>query len=353
MRHHAIARACVAAIALAPLAAGQSTRLTFAESGSPLSTSDLLHGYGDRVTGPASGGYHYEGSAGFTPNVLVSIGGQEGSALLEPQTWHGGYSDLLDVVYINALGAPQLHSELQVTLVADAGYEVMLRGFDVGSFGEAATLPYVRVTDEAGVVLEEAQSVVVPRAADPARHVALSASSRVLTLRVSLAGVPQPDLIGFDNLEFSQGPAGAIEVGSAYCRPAAANTSGGPGAVRAWGSAVVASNDVRLVATGLPFGSVGYFMTSRTAGFVARPAGSDGNLCLGASIGRFIGPGQVRLAGTAGLFSLRLDLTRLPTPTGLVAAQAGQAWHFQAWYRDSVNGVATSNFTDALAVTWQ
>jgi hypothetical protein len=28
----------------------------------------------------------------------------------------------------------------------------------------------------------------------------------------------------------------------------------------------------------------------------------------------------------------------------------GEIWRFQAWFRDSIGGVATSNFTDAAAV---
>jgi len=75
------------------------------------------------------------------------------------------------------------------------------------------------------------------------------------------------------------------------------------------------------------------------------------NLCLGGSIGRFVGPGQVMNSGASGSFTLTVDLSALPTPTGLVTAQPGETWNFQAWYRDANPG-PTSNFTDAVAVTF-
>jgi hypothetical protein len=61
----------------------------------------------------------------------------------------------------------------------------------------------------------------------------------------------------------------------------------------------------------------------------------------------------VRNAGATGTFSLRPNVHALPTPTGLIAAVAGETWNFQAWHRDSVGGAATSNLTDAVAITYQ
>jgi hypothetical protein len=53
-----------------------------------------------------------------------------------------------------------------------------------------------------------------------------------------------------------------------------------------------------------------------------------------------------------GEISLALDLSQQPTPTGLVQVQPGETWNFQAWFRDSVGGQVTSNFTDGLEVTF-
>ena len=84
--------------------------------------------------------------------------------------------------------------------------------------------------------------------------------------------------------------------------------------------------------------------------FVQMPGGSRGNLCLGGAIGRYVGPGQIKNSGATGSFMLALNLTQTPTPTGLVSVLPGEAWNFQAWHRDAVGGVATSNFTDGVRV---
>jgi len=57
--------------------------------------------------------------------------------------------------------------------------------------------------------------------------------------------------------------------------------------------------------------------------------------------------------GTAGSFSLTLDLGAIPQPTGAVAAVAGESWSFQAWHRDTAIFFATSNFTDGVRLTFQ
>lgn len=141
-------------------------------------------------------------------------------------------------------------------------------------------------------------------------------------------------------------------IGAAYCTPAVANSSGSPGALIAFGSDSVSEFDLTLDARQLPQGTFGYFVTSLAQGFAANPGGSQGHLCLSGSIGRYRGAGQVLNSGLNGAFSLALDLTAMPQPLGSVAAQAGETWNFQAWYRDA-NPMVTSNFTDAVAVTLQ
>jgi hypothetical protein len=142
---------------------------------------------------------------------------------------------------------------------------------------------------------------------------------------------------------------GPTQVGTNYCQ-AIANSTGNPGVIGAIGSAVRADNDVTLQASSLPNSAFGYFLTSQTQGFVPNPGGSMGNLCLGGSIGRYVGAGQVQNTGAIGSFELVLDLGQTPTPTGLVSVLAGETWNFQSWHRDAVGGVATSNFTNGLSV---
>ena len=150
-----------------------------------------------------------------------------------------------------------------------------------------------------------------------------------------------------------RGTPGAGGLGTVYCAPAVPNATGVPGELHAQGSALVASNDVTLEASALPTSSFGYFLNSRTQGLLPNPGGSVGTLCLAGSIGRYVGPGQIQNSGATGSFALALDLTQTPTPTGFVAVAAGEAWNFQVWYRDTIGGAATSNFTSAVSITFQ
>ena len=156
-------------------------------------------------------------------------------------------------------------------------------------------------------------------------------------------------IISFDNLVLD----GVGSIGTRYCSPGATNSTGSPSSISASGTVTVAENNLVLIAEDLPLNAFGFFLTSQSQGFVANPGGSDGNLCLGGSIGRYVGPGQIVNSGATGSFALPLDLTRTPTPTGLVAIAAGETWNFQAWHRDAVGGAATSNFTDGLEVQFQ
>jgi hypothetical protein len=137
------------------------------------------------------------------------------------------------------------------------------------------------------------------------------------------------------------------------CSPALPNSTGFSGQISAVGSTSVAANDLRLIARRLPLGSSGFFLTSPTTGYVPLAGGSQGNLCIaGASIGRYVAPGQIKNSGFGGSFSLDVDLTQHPTPLGLVAVAPGETWNFQCWYRDA-NPLPTSNFTDALQVMFE
>ncbi len=138
-------------------------------------------------------------------------------------------------------------------------------------------------------------------------------------------------------------------VGSIYCQQTVANSTGRAGDLTLTGSDEVGANDLTAIASQLPENSFGFFLTSRTTDSVPNAGGSLGTLCLGGSIGRFVDPLQIQNAGALGAFSLALDLSSLPSPTGLVAAAVGETWHFQAWHRDVAQG-PVSNFTDAVQV---
>lgn len=116
---------------------------------------------------------------------------------------------------------------------------------------------------------------------------------------------------------------------------------------------MVSSNDLAMTASDLPPMSFGFLITSLTQGFVANPGGSQGNLCVTGLIGRFVGPGQIRQASAAGDWTLVTDLTQQPQPTGLVSIAVGDTWNYQAWYRDSVGGQASSNFTNGVTINFR
>ena len=145
--------------------------------------------------------------------------------------------------------------------------------------------------------------------------------------------------------------AGDICACNNYCT-ANPNSTGLPATISAIGTGRVIDNDLALVAAQLPTSSFGFFITSRFQGFVTNPGGSAGNLCLGSSIGRYVGPGQIQNSGATGSFSLDLDLTQTPQPSGLVSVSPGQTWNFQTWFRDTVGGMPTSNFTDGVRVVF-
>ncbi|QDV06808.1 hypothetical protein Poly30_23230 [Planctomycetes bacterium Poly30] len=139
----------------------------------------------------------------------------------------------------------------------------------------------------------------------------------------------------------------AIEFGTGYCR-ANVNSTGQPGLLAGSGSLLTADNFVRLTASQMPASAFGFFLVSRTQGFVANPGGSQGSLCLVGSIGRYDGSGQVQQSDASGSFALHIDILAIPQPNGTFAAFPGETWNFQAWYRDGVNGSATSNFSNGL-----
>lgn len=154
-------------------------------------------------------------------------------------------------------------------------------------------------------------------------------------------------IIQFSLTEFVIGSYGPGQI---VCAPAVANSTGRPALINATGTGVLAANDLGLEARGLPTNTFGFFLASRTQANVPGAGGSQGRLCLGGAIGRY--QNLVQSSGLSGLIAIPLDTNAIATPTGPVPAVVGERWTFQAWYRDA-NPAATSNFTDAVAVTFE
>jgi hypothetical protein len=139
------------------------------------------------------------------------------------------------------------------------------------------------------------------------------------------------------------------DLGTSHCGPAVANSTGAPAQLSALGSPVVANQFLEVTAASLPANQFGYLLASLSAGFVANPGGSQGNLCLAGNIGRFVA--QVQSSGAGGSFTVPVDLGAIPT-TPVAAIAPGETWNFQCWYRDQNPG-STSNFTDALRIEFR
>ena len=133
------------------------------------------------------------------------------------------------------------------------------------------------------------------------------------------------------------------------CHRSSAVISTTPGRIAATGSLAAQANALVLEAYDLPAQQFGMFLTSRVRGLSPNPAGSQGDLCLGGSIGRF--RALVQTTSGAGAMSIPVDLTAIPIGAGVVA-QAGETWCFQAWHRDANPGPAT-NFTEAVELVLQ
>ncbi|MCP3914068.1 MAG: hypothetical protein GY711_00755 [bacterium] len=142
---------------------------------------------------------------------------------------------------------------------------------------------------------------------------------------------------------------GPERIGTSYCGPAVENSTGAPAILEAAGSPFVVDNLLTLTARNLPPHQFGYLLTSQSEGFIANPGGSQGNLCLGGTIARFVG--NVQNSGAAGWFQFDVDLTQIPMSPP-VAVMPGQTWHYQGWFRDAIPQ-ATSNFTDGIQIVWQ
>ena len=138
-------------------------------------------------------------------------------------------------------------------------------------------------------------------------------------------------------------------IGTLYC-DAAVNSTGRDATIIGTGSAELALNDLTLTVIDLPFLSSGYFVVSRNQGFIPNPGGSQGNLCVGANTGRYLG--QVGNSGFVGSFSISVDSTAMPQPTMTTPVLPGETWNFQCWYRDQNPG-NTSNFSRGYSVTFQ
>lgn len=142
-----------------------------------------------------------------------------------------------------------------------------------------------------------------------------------------------------------------LDLGTPYCAPLVPNSTGQVGRIAATGSDVVSAtgSPLLLAAHDLPPGQFGYFLASRTQASLPGSGGSKGTLCLGGDLARL--RDQVTTTGRAGYLQALVDTLAIPTEPS-VPILAGETRNFQCWHRDKTP-TPTSNFTDAVAVTFQ
>jgi hypothetical protein len=144
------------------------------------------------------------------------------------------------------------------------------------------------------------------------------------------------------------------EIGERYCSPAVPNSTGNSAFITVVGCTDVDSNSFALIASCLPNYKFGCFLVSDGQAFIPHAGWSLGNLCLGETIGSFTS--NVRHTGVIGEIGMEVNLDSLPFPLrgGVLP---GQTWNYQAWFRDviwpEINPLATTNFTDAVSVTFK
>ncbi|MEL6907770.1 MAG: hypothetical protein AAFP22_20350, partial [Planctomycetota bacterium] len=135
---------------------------------------------------------------------------------------------------------------------------------------------------------------------------------------------------------------------SVSCTQTVPNSTGGFATMEAAGSPFAADQSLNLTVSGLPSFQFGLLVASETPGLVVMPGGTQGNLCLGGTIGRF--NGQIAPSNSAGQLVIDVPIGLMPPPLP-AAVSAGETWYFQLWHRD-VNPTQTANFSEAIEVPY-
>ena len=132
-----------------------------------------------------------------------------------------------------------------------------------------------------------------------------------------------------------------------YC-DANPNSTGSASEIAFLGSQSIQANDVTLQTSGLPPNKFAYYLVSAQSGFIANAPGSQGNICLSGTIGRYTS--QIGQSTSGGLFTRSLGTSNIPViPPASI--NPGETWYYQLWHRD-FNPTPTSNFSRGIAITF-
>ena len=155
-------------------------------------------------------------------------------------------------------------------------------------------------------------------------------------------------------------------VGTPFCSPANANSTGVP-AVLTGSTGTGVGSDLHLeINDGVP-GQLAYMLAGNEA-TVGIPV-SNGQFCLVGtptaqffrfnvsgtdmnSIGGFDATGTMINAAGTSTTGFGFDVPSTIPDSVPITIMVGDTWHFQGWYRDTPAGVGSSNFTNGLSVTF-
>ena len=210
--------------------------------------------------------------------------------------------------------------------------------------GEVRGLAYLFERNEFGW---EETMMLAPRD-ESAAFIHTPSFGESVALSASFALVGGPTAMGTTGWPTGAAYVFELPLGEPTCA-GVANSTGAAGTIDARGSLSAAAGALDLSAADLPAHQTGMFLIADSGGFVQAPGGSQGDLCLGGTIGRF--EASLQSSGDQGMLRYTLDFDALPLPPP-ARILPGETWHFQAWYRDH-NPMPTSNFTGALAITFR
>lgn len=256
------------------------------------------------------------------------------------------------------ISASTLHETVELRTLLNRASTTPRRGYAWITNEDALTLVHSRGT---GLVATELQ-ILGDRIAPVNREYAVGAEARPDGYGAASMYEGGGPTAGTSNLpvilHVQEVPAGGYELvatvlfellpgaGVIDCR-SPANSTGEPGFLQVYGTRDLTTLVVTVIED-LPPNALGLAVMSRTTGFVPNVGTGVGTLCLGGDIGR-TSVFQVDAAGSTILPFDPMDLVDAQGPT---AAVSGETWHFQAWHRDVVGGMATSNLTNAAALTF-
>lgn len=129
-----------------------------------------------------------------------------------------------------------------------------------------------------------------------------------------------------------------------------ANSTGDYGFLTMFGAPSLTETKI-VTASGLPPNQFAILLVGTIPVDIPMIGGSEGTLCLGGQFGRY--NSQIASSGSGGTASFLMDPSAIPAPFGTDAALVGEQFFWQAWHRDVVNGGATSNLTNGVAVTFE